>query len=100
MKKATFYITLFVTVGLFSCNMPKATKLMVSNLRIIERKVNRDTTLNLNEVEPAINFLEKATGIASQSDGNFIGRYQPTKTDYLRWSKWFKENRSKIYLMK
>ena len=82
------------------CSTPKATQLMQNNLRIIERKINHDTTLNLGAVEPAIIFLEKTTSIRSESNGNYIGRYEPTRNDYQHWSNWFEKNKSKIYFDK
>jgi len=82
---------------LVSCNVQKASELVERNLHIIKMKVNNDSTLNLNDVEPAIIFLEQTTGIQSESNGNYIGRYQPTLNDYNKWLNWFEKNRDRLY---
>ncbi|KGO81498.1 hypothetical protein Q763_07575 [Flavobacterium beibuense F44-8] len=45
-----------------------------------------------------ISFFEKVTGIMSESDGSDIGKFNPTKQDYLNWQQWYEVNKTKIYL--
>jgi hypothetical protein len=40
---------------------------------------------------------EDITGIQSESDGDYIGRYKPTLNDYKRWSDWLEKNRDRLY---
>ena len=80
-----------------SCKSQKAVGRIESKLHIIEMKVHNDPKLNLDDVEPAIIFLEETTGIISQSNGNYAGRYQPTLNDYNRWSDWLEKNRHRVY---
>ena len=82
---------------LASCKAQIATKIMKENLHVIEMKVHHDSTLNFNEIEPAIIFLEQTTGIKSESNMNYIGRYQPTLNDFNKWSSWFRSNRKRLY---
>ncbi|MDB5157908.1 MAG: hypothetical protein JWR50_2615 [Mucilaginibacter sp.] len=82
---------------LAGCRVQKASKLIEEKLYIIEQKVRHDSTLNFNEIEPAILFLEQTTGIRSESNGDYIGRYQPTLNDYKKWKNWFELNRDRLY---
>ncbi|MFL9836902.1 hypothetical protein ABS768_05285 [Flavobacterium sp. ST-75] len=45
-----------------------------------------------------ISFFEKVTGIMSESDGSDIGKFNPTKQDYLNWQQWYKVNKTKLYI--
>lgn len=34
----------------------------------------------------------------SESDGSDIGKFNPTKQDYLNWQQWYKVNKTKLYI--
>ncbi len=80
-----------------SCVDKKACKIYVQNLEIIKERLDNKQGQNLMQVDAAITFLEKLTSIRSESNGNYVGRFDPTTHDYDQWLKWFKINNSKIY---
>jgi len=70
------------------------------NLNIIKsylKNQNSDTTLKRLF---AIEFLTKLTGIASESDGNYLGQLSPTKNDLILWERWLRLNEENIYFDK
>lgn len=80
-----------------SQNLTKAHFEIKSRLEIIEnylKDVNSDPALKRIE---AINFLEDLTKIESESDGNDLGKLNPTKNDLQKWTNWYSINKSKIY---
>lgn len=75
----------------------KACKLYLENLKIIKLSVDNHAGLNVAKISDAILFFERITHIKSQSPGDFIGRYKPTKNDYDNWKKWFSTNQKKLF---
>lgn len=47
---------------------------------------NQDSTL---QVIKLISLVERITNLLSDSDGNFIGKYNSTKSDVERWGEWY-----------
>jgi len=86
-----------LTMLLADAQDKKACKIFNNHLAVINDRVNKKPWQNLGEVNVAINSLEAITGITSQSDGNYFGRYYPTLEDYEKWSAWFKENSLRLY---
>ena len=59
----------------------------------VDRK-NSDSTLRRAE---AVAFFEKLTKIESESPFIAEMKLNPTQMDYEKWSKWYLQNKSKIY---
>ncbi|GAA4436490.1 hypothetical protein GCM10023188_29610 [Pontibacter saemangeumensis] len=75
----------------------KAYQEVENRLQIIKGYIdNGDSDPSLRRVE-AIIFFENLTGIVSESDGNDIGKMEPTESDYQKWNKWYILNKSRIY---
>jgi len=75
----------------------KACKIFCDNLAVIKESVEKKTTVNASKISEAISFLEQVTLIKSTSDGNFFGRFNPTKQDFNNWNQWFKKNKQMLY---
>ncbi|MDT3740155.1 MAG: hypothetical protein RO257_11730 [Candidatus Kapabacteria bacterium] len=63
-----------------------------NQLKIIENFVVFDSLdVSVRRIG-AVHFLEMITGIGSESDANFVGKMNPTRTDYLLWYNWYIKN--------
>ena len=97
------YLMIFISVlilqpkqGQVSDNA-KAKKLYLKSLGIVKGSINNQAGLSMQDISDAIVFFEKITNLKSESNGNFLGRFEPTQNDYDRWAKWYKINKNKIY---
>ena len=79
-------------------NEEKAQNIFKNKLEIIKKATSKSNN-NMDEykINGAILFLEKVTLIWSESDGNYIGRFNPTYKDFKSWSIWFKNNKNRLY---
>jgi len=75
----------------------RACKVFTKNLGIIKKRLINKPGQDIGKVNHAIDFLEEITGIQSHSDGGFLGRFDPTETDYQNWLHWFKKNNAMLY---
>ena len=75
------------------CQNEKAQRYFNKQINIVKESINnKDGHIDINELVPAIAYLERITKINSTSDGNYFGKYNPSKEDYEKWKKWFKKN--------
>lgn len=95
-KKIICIVTLTTTL-LISCVDKKACEMYNFNLKTIKESIDKKQNQNLMQVNSAILFFEKITGIVSESNGSYLGRFEPTQHDYDQWLNWFKINYSKLY---
>lgn len=49
--------------------------------------------LSIDGVIDGIENFEFLTGIESESEANFMGKYQPTRNDVFKWEEWFQQNK-------
>ena len=65
----------------------------INKLKLFIR--NKDGKL-LNEIVNIILNFELLTGIESESDGDYIGKHDPTDKDVERWLDWFYEHKDNL----
>ncbi|MBS4000399.1 MAG: hypothetical protein KGZ71_07960 [Desulfobulbaceae bacterium] len=101
------YIYLFIILNLTSigCIQNRSTECheiitFEKHLKIIENYVVFDSLDLSVRRTGSVFFLENVTDIPSESDANFFGKMNPTRTDYLLWSNWFNEHKDSLCEMK
>jgi len=95
-------IVLLIIFTIFFANAKQvenseARHIYMENLNIVKQSVNNKEGLMLKKVSSAIDFFERLTLIKSESKGDFIGRYRPTKNDLINWKRWYKSNKEKLF---
>lgn len=66
------------------------------NLLLLRSFLDGKPDSNLTIIK-VVDYLEKLTGIESESDGSDIGKFNPTERDYVKWKKWFDANKGRLY---
>ncbi len=77
------------------CDNRKAILAFEKDLKAIDSLIN-NPNVNLKDLPVTIERLENVTNIQSSSDGNYFGKFHPTKEDLKKWSEWFNNNKSKL----
>jgi hypothetical protein len=90
-------ILVLISILLMGCYNKKACEIYCQNLTVIKERLDKKKDQQLEDVNLAILFFEEITGIYSQSNGNYVGRYSPTQVDYDKWLNWLKKNHSRLY---
>ena len=78
------------------CNDQVACQKVEDGLTAIENSVKHKESDPLRTIE-AVHFFNVLTGIESQSWGDDVGQYNPTREDYEKWSQWYENNKDKLY---
>lgn len=79
-------------------NEEKAQIIFKNELEIIKKATSKsNNSIDAYKINSAILFLEKVTLIHSESDGNYLGRFNPTTKDFRSWSIWFRNNKNRLY---
>lgn len=79
-------------------NKEKAQVIFRNELDLIKKAtLKSNNNIEAYKVNSAILFLEKVTLIKSESEGNYLGRFNPTTKDFNCWSVWFKNNKNRLY---
>ena len=85
---------------LSSCNLNNITKkihekqVYIDNLESIKSIVESPNKDSILQVVKLIAYFEDVTSIHSESDGTYIGKFDPTKLDVEKWETWFRKNKS------
>ena len=95
--KRIILVLIFFGMLITGCANQKACDIYNLNLKTIKDRVDKKPGQNVVPANDSILFFERITGIVSESDGNFEGRYNPTLNDYIRWVDWFKMNHKRLY---
>lgn len=92
MIKIKVLIVFFLNLGFVysQCNNEKARLNFNKDLSDV-LKSTKDSS-DSYAMSTVVHRLSKITNISSESPGNFIGQFEPTKRDHRRWKKWFKKN--------
>ena len=92
-------LLLFSSCKSTECQDEKACMLFKEQLALVEKGINKEP-IDVGKINNAIVFLEKITSINSTSDGNYIGRFKPSKKDYENWNNWYLNNKHLLLLDK
>jgi hypothetical protein len=66
-------------------------------LFLVKKYLDKNEDVKLNEVNAAVSFLQKLTGIKPQFNANPMLQPNLTKQDYTNWLDWVRKNDSKLY---
>lgn len=77
------------------CDNESAIVQFEKDLKIIFNSIG-NTNTNLKELPAVIERIESISAIESESDGNYLGKFQPTESDISKWSNWLEKNRKKL----
>jgi len=81
------------------CNNELATEQFKKDLQTVAYSIKKPN-MNLKELPLIIQKIEKVSSIESESDGNYLGKFHPTSSDFIKWTNWFKNNKEKLCLDK
>ncbi|MDR0206140.1 MAG: hypothetical protein LBI45_02650 [Bacteroidales bacterium] len=94
----TFFDDIFDTIS--ECNNEIAVKIFGERLDIIKtyiaKRDNDEPNYALYKMLYSLYNFELLTGIESESDGNYIGKLNPTLNDIEKWENWFQEHKDRI----
>ncbi|QQT29116.1 hypothetical protein I6I99_17385 [Sphingobacterium multivorum] len=77
------------------CNLQEGRRVFEEELQSIKLYIgNQD--MKVDKISVSITRIEKLTSIASESDGNYLGKFNPTVNDIRRWTTWYNENKDNI----
>ena len=79
-----------------SCNNQDAIQIFEHRIKKLKLVLECIGEESLTEISNIILNFTLLTGIESESDGNYIGQYNPTTRDIERWEKWFCIHRKNI----
>jgi len=102
-QKSKIRMLLLLSIVFFSscssseCNDEKACTFFTEQMNVIEASIKGDDSLNVESINTAILNLEEITNITSSSDGNYLGRFNPSKKDFKNWRDWYKSNKHRLY---
>ena len=96
------YITILLIVNICGINNAqciddKACNIFTHNLEIAIKYSKFDGTKINEDMDEVIHFLEKITGIESESELGYSGYDPPTQSDIEKWGKWFETNKHILY---
>ena len=103
--KPYFLIIPLFSILLYACHSEDretkqkkiAQKRVEEQLYIIESFINRTNLDKSGRRVGAISFLSDLTQIPSESPGNFVGQFLPTRTDLEKWRKWYENNKTYLF---
>lgn len=99
---ALFLIFNINCFGNYSCQAKKAQQEYLNRLIIIERFINlngkkSDIEGDGDLLNEAVEFMERITGIHSNSITGFEILYIPNKKNFIDWKNWYKKNKKLLY---
>ena len=74
------------------CNNTEAIRIFEQRIDTLKNYISDKNTTSITNVFRLILNFELLTGIESESDANYIGKYNPTNVDLEKWIKWFEEH--------
>ena len=88
-KMFNMYADGFFDTVMISCNNKEAINVFEQRLNVLEIYIISGYKSDLFQfaMNAILNF-ELLTGIESQSDADYIGKYKPTEIDVVMWSLW------------
>lgn len=89
------FINLIINSCKAQCNNELAINQFEKDLQIVTSSIQNPNS-NLKELPSVIQRIEKVTSIESESDGNYLGKFNPTTADTVKWKNWFENNKSKL----
>lgn len=89
-----FVSNLFDTIS--ACNNNEAIVVFEQRIDTLQSYICNKNENNLTNIIRIVLNFELLTQIESESDGNFIGKYNPTNRDIERWIEWFVQNQTRI----
>ncbi len=78
-----------------NCDSMEAKRIFEKELQLIESYLDKKN-IELEKLPLSIKLIERITSIESESDGNYLGKFNPTTNDLKRWKTWYSENKSHI----
>jgi hypothetical protein len=78
------------------CNNCEAVEIFEQRIDTLKLYIDKKDEMLLDKIIRIILNFELLTNIESESDGNFIGKYNPTERDVERWEEWFHCNKNNI----
>jgi len=94
--KLLLILILFSSCNLSDCQDEKACSYYKEKIQIVTKSINKER-IDVGRVNNAIVFLEKITTINSTSDGNYLGRFNPTKADLKKWTEWYDDDKHLLF---
>jgi len=85
----------FISSCVAQCNNKKATSAFEQDLKVVEYLIINPSA-NRKDIPVIIERIEKVTAIQSESDGNYLGKFHPTKDDLKKWIGWLNINKDKL----
>lgn len=77
--------------------LTQAQKVYLQNLDFIKNYLDNDNK-NINNLDKAVVFFEKLTGIKSDIVHSIEPFYSPSKENLQNWKKWYELNKNKLYI--
>ncbi len=98
MKLIFYFLFLFSITNFFSQSKDNnAHKEIERHLKIIGDFVKDNFSDSTLRRVASVYFMERVSKIYSESDANDIGKLNPTRADYDKWSDWYEKNKTKLY---
>jgi hypothetical protein len=97
MKTVFYFFYMFLcTTDSFGQFNNHGQKLINESLQVLEKYLTDPNSSKSSDRASIVHFFTELTGIASKSDGSYIGQISPTKEDVINWSRWFLMNQENI----
>lgn len=88
-------ICFLVNSCIAQCNNKKAVSIFEQDLKAIDYLIT-NPNVNQKDMPIIVARIEKITAIESESDGNYFGKFHPTKVDVKKWAEWLNFNKLKL----